>query len=245
MEVKNRPPASEAEALQYLPSLYGFCRDWATSGMTDRDRVGRRGQTVVILDQVFPTWASYFVRETFNRSLEGGGVGQIHLTVFGRLSTWLGAAMHLSLALKLARASGEQHILDSLTKGPPMTPPFIGGEQSFWLDGTYQGTNSADGTGLVLCHGIVQSGEMPMGEPFQRPDGHHPVWLSFEGNKLVMTRRQEDAALVLDSEDRCWFCQEKVLLDEEPHWLVGLRNLPGSVLLHAHCMFLPNRFLAE
>ena len=66
--------------------------------------------------------------------------------------------------------------------------------------------------GLVLCRGVVQSGTMPMGGPFLKPAGHHPVWVSLKGHKLVLTRRQEDAEQLLDSQDRCWFCQEKVLL---------------------------------
>jgi hypothetical protein len=237
--VPERPPASEAEALHYLPALYSLCH-WMVFADGEPNAVnGRRQQAGVLLDQVAPTWGAYFVKETFNRSLRQDGARQVHLSVFGLLSAWMGAIFHLSLALKQTLQEGDQRGLESLRDGDRGTPQFMDGEPCFWLNGDLEGSNQADGQGMVQCYGMAPGSQMPMGAAFERPGSHLPVWFSFEGKKLVLNRRQEDADKVLDPDDRCWFCQDKFAPFGEKRWLFAMGLGAPLAKLHGTCMFLP------
>jgi hypothetical protein len=243
-DAPSRPPANEAEAIRCLPALYASCQAMVFMDGPASDVHGRRRHALTLADQVASTWGAFFTKETFNRSLRGDGAGDLHLMMFGMLSSLLGAFVHLQLALQES-LHGSHWAIDALRGHLVGSPPFIGGEPCLWLDAALRGSNRSDDLGRVLCQGVAPSGQMPMGAAFDRPLSHEPIWYAFEGTKLVLNRRQKDADKTLDPGARCWFCQEKIAPEEEAHWLVALRGGASSVALHGACMFLPTRALDE
>ena len=236
-----RPPASEAEALVYLPFLYEYCRCLAMTRAHDRTAHSRRMQARVLLRDVMPSWGAFFVRQTFNRSLNCGEIGKIHLRVFGILASWLGAALHLELPLRQATEYSDFRFLRRLAEAPARSPLFLGDEPCFWLGDGLHGSNAREGTGDLQCTGVTNSAKMPVGAPIERPVSHRPTWVSFEQTKLILDRPQEDAEAFLDPEDRCWFCRAKVDRISSPHWRMGLRETSAFEVLHDTCMIFPTQ----
>jgi hypothetical protein len=240
----SRPPASEAEAIHILPALYASCHAMVFSDGPASDVHGRRRHALTLAEHVAPTWGAFFTKETFNRSVTGDGAADLHLRVFSELASWLGAFLHLQLALTES-LEGNHWAIDALRGSMDGSQQFIGDEPCLWLDGALRGSNRSDNLGKVRCQAVTSTGRIVMGAPFDRPLSHKPVWYEFEGTKLVLNRRQEDADKLLDPGGRCWFCQDKIIPEEEAHWLLALRGGSSSIALHETCMFLPTRKLEQ